>query len=149
MITWRFATMLANLKGDGMAFVCQGPSGRGGGIVSCALTNMEGHYDPKCSRKDGVHKYTWDLVFLRADGTMFWLHPDATKSAVPYGEMGGVVQLPPAAGAGASFGRGSYNLEKTQRQDRGLALDRTKNTIKKERHYNPAAADHAINEGPQ
>ena len=60
MITWRFATMLANLKGDGMAFVCQGPSGRGGGIVSCALTNMEGHYDPKCSRKDGAFRTTWD-----------------------------------------------------------------------------------------
>ena len=43
---------------------------------------------------------------------MFWLHPDATKSAVPYGEMGGVVQLPPAAGAGASSGPGSYKLEK-------------------------------------
>ena len=132
-----------------MAFVCQGPSGRSSGIVSCALTNYEGHYDPKCSRKDGGYKSTWDLVFLRADGTMFWLHPNATKIDVSYGEMGGVVQLPPAAGAGASFGRGSYNLEKTQRQDRGLALDRTKSTIKKERHYNPAAADHAINEGPQ
>ena len=43
-----------------LAFVCQGPSGRGGGIVSCALTNMEGHYDPKCSRKDGAFRTTWD-----------------------------------------------------------------------------------------
>ena len=80
---------------------------------------------------------------------MFWLHPDATKSAVPYGEMGGVVQLPPAAGAGASSGPGSYKLEKNQRQTQVLALDRTKNTIKKQRQFDPAAAGHAINEGPQ
>ena len=117
--------------------------------MSCALTNYEGHYDTKCSRKDGVFRYTWDLVFLRADGTMFWLHPDATKSAVPYGEMGGVVQLPPAAGAGASSGQGSYQLETKQRQTRVLKLDRTKNTIKKPRQSNPAAANHAVNEGPQ
>ena len=146
---WHFATLLANLKDEHLAFVCQGPSGRSSGIVSCALTNYEGHCDPKCSRKDGVFRYTWDLVFLRADGTMFWLHPNATKSDVSYGEMGGVVQLPPAAGAGASSGPGSYKLEKNQRQTRVLKLDRAKNTIKKVRQYNPAAAGHAINEGPQ
>ena len=88
-------------------------------------------------------------MLLRADGTMFWLHPNATKIDVSYGDMGGVVQLPPAAGAGASSGPGSYKLEKNQRQTRVLALDRAKNAIKKERRYNPAAVGHAINEGPQ
>ena len=135
--------MLSNLRDEDLRFVVNGPDGNGGGIVKCSCSALERHYDHKrehaekhrnASWKPQSQEHViWDFIFVRADDSSFWLHPNWGNNDVAYGECTvdtrAVIQPPPTGrgGSGPKF----FKYYKDLRVCRKLKFAKDKNEVKK------------------
>ena len=128
--------MIAQLDQESMSYVVQGPEGRSGGLVGCALSLRPNSYDHKrhhAMRQLSTHPQNcpllpmWDFVVIRADNTAVRLHPECSQTSLAAIEVDGVagdeVMQPPKSGLGRSDGPGNFKAKIGVAREKKLRFD--------------------------
>ena len=129
--TWSWVQMVAQLDGDSMAYVVQGPHNRSGGLVGCDLAMRPGLYDhkrhhqSKHAGKTSAKLRVGDFLPRRDDGSAIRIHPQWSTTKVQCIAVEGhdYEVRTPWNGLGASDGPGTYKWYTSLGAERTLLFD--------------------------
>ena len=89
-VTWSWHEMIAHMTPQTRDLVVNGPEGRSGGLLRCAVSRRQNSYShQRCyaaragqqlgPQKAGQHQAEYDFVVYRADGSAVRFHPEWTR----------------------------------------------------------------------
>ena len=89
-VTWSWHEMIAHMTPETRDMVVNGPEGRSGGLLRCAVSRRPNSYShQRCyaaragqqlgPQKAGQHQAEYDFVVYRADGSAVRFHPEWTR----------------------------------------------------------------------
>ena len=136
-IWYNWHALVAQLDGDSMKYVVEGPEGRSDGLQSCWFEPRPNSYDHKrhhMMRAVGRHPPhvpklpVWDFVMYRSDGTAVRLHPNYSNVKIEAVEVGSheISTHPPRSGLGLSEGPGTYRSKTILARSVNLKFDAKK-----------------------
>ena len=132
-VPWSWMEMVAQMTDESIEYVCQGPSGRSGGLMHAEFSVRPGSYDHKrhhadyrrgqpdrsrgqtdrAGRSGEPAAVMWDFALHRADGSVLRVHPQWKGTKIESMEMPPGAEYPemqpPRKGVGRSDGRGTFS----------------------------------------